>query len=217
MMIWTFYIRFPLYCTYRGILNGFSSHHLSALAELNRNFTLKPYTPKWKSEFLAEKTRTNAVLLPKWKHILDAELSPDGFVHIGSTSITNIALAKPQHDCALAINCHKLPKDFLNDLSTLGYRYIGVAPHTLDCADHFFVFIPDTNDKMTLGEGYFLHVVTPKVHEWLRNTQAFCEYLSENQVARERYSNLKRQIITVKSTIGKCIIYYISCVYSMFL
>ena len=215
MMIWTFYIRYPVYCTYRGILTGFSSPHLSTLAKLNRHFILKPYTPKWKSEFLAEKARTNAVLLPKWKHILDPELSPDGFIHIGSTAITNIALAKPQHDCALAVNCHQLPEEFLKDLSTLNYSYIGVAPHSLDCADHFFFFLPDANDKNTLGEGYFLHVVTPKVHEWLRTSRAFCEYLSENQMARESYSNLKRQIINVESQIGEHSTYGIVSVYSL--
>lgn len=203
MMIWTFYSRYSLFCTYRGVFGGFTAPHLSPLAKMGSQFTLQPYTSKWKSEFLAEQARTNAVLLPKWKHILNSDLSPQGFVHIGSTAITNIALAKPQHDCALAIDCQNLPGDLVQDLFNLGYRYIGVAPHSLDCADHFFFFIPDEKDRAILGEGYFLHVVTPKVHDWLSTSRAFCEYLSENQLARERYSNLKAQIITVESKIGK--------------
>ena len=203
MMGWTFYVRYPLYCTYAKVLTNSSTPKQTLLSQVKNNLVLKPYSPKWKSEFLEERSRTGAVLLSKWKHILHPELSPDGFVHIGSTSIQDIALAKPQHDCALAITCDTLPTELRADLSSLGYHYIGVAPHSLDCADHFFFFIPNIEDQPRLGEGYYLHVLTPKVHQWLRNTRIFCEYLSENETARESYSDLKSEISKVENQVGE--------------
>ena len=205
MMIWTLYVRYPLYCTYVNILNGFNADYLPKLDEIKTNLVLKPYSPKWKTEFLQEQSRTRALLLPKWKHILHPELSPNGFVHVGSTAIANIALAKPQHDCVLALTCDQLPEEFRADLSSLGYSYIGVAPHSLDCADHFFFFIPNAEDVEKLGDGFYLHVLTPKVHPWLRVSKAFCDYLSENEDVREIYSNLKKQIASNEKHVGKCI------------
>lgn len=210
MMIWTLYVRYPLYCTYVNILNGFNADYLPRLDQVKNNLVLKPFTPKWKTEFLQEQSRTRAVLLPKWKHILHPELTPNGFVHVGSTAITNIALAKPQHDCVLALTCDQLPKEFRQDLISLGYSYIGVAPHSLDCADHFFFFFPNEEDAERLGDGFYLHVLTPKVHPWLKVSQAFCDYLSENEDVRETYANLKKQISSNETTVGK----YISVIYS---
>ena len=201
MISWTFYVRYPLYITYARLFDVLKSSELSSSSRIRNNLMLKPFTPKWKEEFLAERSRIQTLFLSKWEHILDRELCPDGLVHIGSTAITNIGLAKPQHDCALAVTCHRLPKDFRSDLATLGYDYIGVAPHSLDCSDHFFVLVPNAEDKSRLGEGFYLHVVTPKVHEWLRTSQAFCLYLSENPTAREKYSNLKKDISLVEKNI----------------
>lgn len=207
MITWTFYTRFPLYRTYARLLGGIGYSKVQEVTQIRERFTLKPYTPKWKEQFDAEHQRTRPMLISKWKYILNEELTPDGLVHIGSTAIRNIALAKPQHDCALAINCHSLPKQFFKDLTTLGYAYIGVAPHSLDCADHFFYYLPNPEDQARLGEGFFLHVLTPKVHSWLRTSLAFCEYLSHDTAARESYSNLKKEI----STVGKNISEFVRC------
>lgn len=179
MIIWIFSTR-----SFK-IFDGIKTSHLTEFKIFQSKFTLKPYTFKWNDEFLAEKTRTNAILLPKWKHILNSELSPDGFEHIGSTAIPKIALAKPQHDCALAIDCSKLPKDFVNDLSKLGYRYVGTTSHS-----HCFFFVPNEHERATLGEGYILYVVTPKAHDWLRSSEILCEYLKNSSIAREKYATL---------------------------
>ena len=203
MITWTFYVRYPLYITYARLFNVLDTSQFPSLSQGGRRLVLQSFTPKWKEEFLLERSRLQTLFLSKWEDILDRELCPDGLVHIGSTAIANIALAKPQHDCALAVNCHRLPKEFRSDLSSLGYDYIGVAPHSLDCSDHFFIFVPNAEDKSRLGEGFCLHVVTPKVHEWLRTSQAFCEYLSENSTARETYSNLKKDISLVEKDIRK--------------
>ena len=203
MISWTLYVRYPLYITYARMFDVLSSPELSSFSQLKSHLVLKPFTPKWREEFLAERSRVGNLLRSKWKDILEAELSPDGLVHIGSTAITDIGLAKPQHDCALAVTCHRLPKEFRLDLAKLGYQYIGVAPHSLDCSDHFFVFVPNDEDKDRLGEGFFLHVVTPPVHEWLRTSQAFCAYLSDNAQARETYANLKKEISRGEKDMGK--------------
>lgn len=203
MMGWTLYVRYPLYCTYVRILGNSANSQQSLLSSVKNNLVLKPYTPKWKVEFLEEQTRIGAMLFPKWKHIIHSELSPDGLVHIGSTSIKDIALAKPQHDCAIAITCDRIPAELFTDLAASGYNYIGVAPHSLECADHFFFFIPNAEDRDRLGEGFYLHVLTPKVHQWLRGTQAFCEYLSENAMVRKTYSDLKSQISKNENQVGK--------------
>lgn len=204
MASWALYVRFPLYMTYSKFLGGIGHSKIVEKAKMRKNLVLEPYTPLWQEQFDTEYQRTRPMLISKWKHILHEELTPDGIVHIGSTAIRDIALAKPQHDCGLAVTCHSLPKQFCADLAELGYLYIGVAPHSLDCADHFFYYLPNPEDQARLGEGFFLHVLTPKVHDWLRTSLAFCEYLSHDTAARESYSNLKKEI----STVGKNISLY---------
>jgi GrpB-like predicted nucleotidyltransferase (UPF0157 family) len=203
VMLWTFYVRYPLFRTYGKVFGVIDCPHLAAFTRTSNRLTLKPFNPRWKAEFLAERLRTRALLLNKWKDIIDEQLCPEGLEHIGSTAIVDIALAKPQHDCALAVTCNTLPAQFYVDLASLGYMYIGVAPHSLDCSDHFFFYAPNVDERQQLGEGFFLHVVTPKVHEWFRTSQAFCRYLSANVVARNSYSDLKRDIAQVERHIGK--------------
>ncbi|CAF1373602.1 unnamed protein product [Didymodactylos carnosus] len=104
MIIWTLYERRLLFRTFINL------HYIRG----NNELILQPWTPRWKEEFLNEKLRLNNIILSKWQHIFDKELSSDGIVHIGSTSITNIGLAKPVHDTAIAITTKYLFDFLLN-------------------------------------------------------------------------------------------------------
>ncbi|CAF0901534.1 unnamed protein product [Adineta steineri] len=168
----------------------------------NDKVVLKPWTPKWKEEFKNEKTRLNKIILSKWKHIFHKELSPDGLVHIGSTSIEKIALAKPMHDVAIAITTKYLPVNLREDLEKAGYKYVGAALHSISCQDHWFFNITPKDQIDSKGHGFDLHVVLPPSHQWLRDTIHFSQYLTENQIDRERYGNLKSEIAKTDPTMA---------------
>ncbi|UJR17074.1 hypothetical protein I4U23_003971 [Adineta vaga] len=191
MIIWTLYERRSLFQTY---INMYYIKKDNALV-------LKPWTPKWKEEFENEKDRLNKIILFKWKHIFHQELSPDGIIHIGSTSIENIAFAKPIHDLALAITTEHVPKEFCEDLRKAGYKYVGAAPHTLSCQDHWFFNITPQNEIDTKGYGFDLHVLLPSVHQWLRDIINFCQYLTEHPIDRNKYSSLKSEIAQTETDI----------------
>ncbi|CAF1515593.1 unnamed protein product [Adineta steineri] len=105
MIVWTLYERRSLFQTFINL------HKI----QKDDKLILKPWTPKWKEEFEKEKSRLNEITLSKWKHIFHKELSPDGIVHIGSTSIEKIALAKPMHDVAIAVATKYLPETFCEE------------------------------------------------------------------------------------------------------
>ncbi|CAF0774843.1 unnamed protein product [Didymodactylos carnosus] len=191
MIIWTLYERRLLFRTFINL------HYIRG----NNELILQPWTPRWKEEFLNEKLRLNNIILPKWQHIFDKELSSDGIVHIGSTSITNIGLAKPVHDTAIAITTKYLPDNLRDDLEKAGYKYVGVAPHSLSCQDHWFFCITPISEISSKGYGFDLHVLLPMAHQWLRETVNFCQYLTENQIDRDRYSSLKREIAETETEI----------------
>ncbi|CAF2746326.1 unnamed protein product [Rotaria sp. Silwood2] len=192
MIIWTLYERRLLFQTFINLY----------YIRKDNKLILKPWTPKWKEEFQNEKVRLNKIILSKWKHIFHEELSPDGLVHIGSTSIENIALAKPFHDVAIAITRKHLPKNFREDLEIAGYKYVGAAPHTLFCQDHWFFNVTPMNEIGSKGYGFDLHVLLPPAHQWLRESLIFCQYLTENPLDRDRYSYLKSEIAQTETEIN---------------
>ncbi|CAF0969931.1 unnamed protein product [Adineta ricciae] len=191
MIIWTLYERRTLFQTFINL------HYMNK----NDKLTLKPWTSKWEEEVKNEKIRLNQILLSKWKHIFDKELSSDGILHIGSTSIKNIAFAKPVHDIAIAIITKYLPKEFGEDLRNAGYIYVGTAPHTFSCQDHWFFNITPKNEIDSKGYGFDLHVLLPPAHQWLRENLDFCQYLTEHSIDREKYSNLKNEISQTETDI----------------
>ncbi|CAF1254860.1 unnamed protein product [Adineta steineri] len=190
MIIWTLYERRSLFQTFINL------HKI----QKDDKLVLKPWIPKWKEEFEKEKSRLNEIILSKWKHIFHKELSPDGIVHIGSTSIEKIALAKPMHDVAIAITTKYLPETLCEDLEKAGYKYVGAAPHSISCQDHWFFNITPKNQIDLKGYGFDLHVVLPPSHQWLRDTIHFSQYLTENQIDRDRYASLKSEIAKTETS-----------------
>lgn len=159
------------------------------------NVVLKPWTSEWENEFLIEKERIEKSIRPNFERFfLEKE---KGLIHIGSTSIKNITLAKPHHDMAIYWNSNEnLPKEFIEEMEKIGYMYFGPSPHCVNGRNNWFF-----NKNSKIDYGYDLHVTQPLSHSWLDECKLFIDYLSTfpkekdiYQKVKEKYNNSKIHI-----------------------
>jgi GrpB-like predicted nucleotidyltransferase (UPF0157 family) len=144
---------------------------------MNDSIKLEPHNPRWAKDFELERGRILAAL----GHVTRGGIL-EQVHHIGSTSIPGIK-AKPVIDMLLEVYPLPKPEVGLPALEKLGYEYRGEAgiPGRL-----FFRTNPRTRH---------LHVVEAGTNEFTRDHLLFRDYLRANLGARQRYENLKLELV----------------------
>jgi GrpB-like predicted nucleotidyltransferase (UPF0157 family) len=152
---------------------------------------LEKFSSDWKVQVVKENVRFESIL-KKYDHLIEKSLT-DGIQHVGSTSIVDIALAKPAHDIVLTLNTDSVPDELISDIESLGYTCIGSSPHDPDF-DHWFMrHVPD--DLISeQGVGFGLHVFSPGGHESAKKMMVFRDYVNQNESERQLYGDTKQKI-----------------------
>ncbi|KMQ51358.1 hypothetical protein CHISP_1841 [Chitinispirillum alkaliphilum] len=133
------------------------------------------YQKEWKALFETEKAS-----------IIRAITDDSAWVeHIGSTSVPELA-AKPIIDIMIGLKGFATADDFVLSLQDIGYRYIS----------EFETSFPERKFLVKAQDGvstHHIHMVEYGSHFWRRHI-LFRDYLINNQMAKEQYESLKRDL-----------------------
>lgn len=133
------------------------------------NIELSEYNPKWADIFLKEKKLLEEILPFNSK-----------IEHIGSTSIQGLC-AKPIIDILCGLDNFSIAEDLINKIVALNYEYI----------EHYNAIIPER--RYFKKTGFHIHLVQSDGPFWKRHL-LFRDFLRKNEIAKEEYASLKRQL-----------------------
>ena len=141
---------------------------------------LSEYNPKWQDIFFKEKKFLENVLP------LNSRIE-----HIGSTSIKDLC-AKPIIDILCGLENFLIAEDLINEIVALNYEYI----------EQYNAVIPERRYFKKTGENNFhIHMVQSGGQFWERHI-LFRDFLRNNEIAKNEYASLKRQLVVKDWTDG---------------
>lgn len=149
---------------------------MNELRNTHRDFALEEYNPKWAKTFELKEKQLRSVL---GDQLVRAH-------HIGSTSIPGM-LAKPQVDVLLEVkNLEEIP-GYYEKMAAAGFRSMG-RQYTRRPDNEYFV--EDDVDGNRLVSIHTYQEGNPEI----KNLLVFRDYLRENEEARTRYIETKRDL-----------------------
>ena len=138
---------------------------------------ITPYNPDWVTKYSNETDKLKSIF-------------GDSFIaieHIGSTSIPDLS-SKPIIDIAVLIRSHTEAEEFIEPLSTLGYRFDKEFHAKTQFPERHF-FRKGNPTELHLSVAY-----ADKAKFWPRQI-VFRDWLRSNPIDRERYQTLKEKLI----------------------
>lgn len=143
----------------------------------NRKVILKEHNPNWKEQFEEEKKKIQ-ILLNKF----DIKIE-----HVGSSSVPNL-ISKPIIDIAISIENLDISKEIINLLEiNLDYHYDPTKNEKLPGRRHLWKGNKDVHS-------FHIWIVEFNEKDW-KDMIYVRDYLRNNEDAREKYGNFKKQLI----------------------
>jgi GrpB-like predicted nucleotidyltransferase (UPF0157 family) len=163
---------------------------VSAMIRLNRlphpTLDLEPWSPRWPEQVAHERDRIGRIL-----HGISGIRS--GVIHLGSTSVPQIPLAKPIHDIAIVLVDDQPTHDLRLALERLDYFVVGPAPHAPTGGDTWAIWLPETAvERESRGAGFSLHLVGPRGLDRLEAMLAHAAFLRSEPKEAVDYGEAKR-------------------------
>lgn len=131
---------------------------------------LSEYNPNWRDTFSKEKKLLEDVLP------FNSQIE-----HIGSTSIQGLC-AKPIIDILCGVDNFLLADELIDKIVALNYEYV----------EQYNAIIPERRYFKKIG--FHIHLVQSGGQFWKRHI-LFRDFLRTNEIAKEEYACLKRQLI----------------------
>lgn len=141
---------------------------------IGRKYSVLEYDPKWVEWYETESNELREALGDK---LISVE-------HVGSTSVPGLA-GKPTIDILAVVEDIEKVEDFVGDIESLGYRYLG--QYVMEGSRLF----TKEQDDTRLVNLHFYYQGHPHVHEML----GLRDYLRSHPEVVEEYASLKHKLV----------------------
>ncbi len=164
---------------------------VGAMVRINRlvlpELELESWSPAWAEQVAQERLRFELAFEPVRNQMRST------IVHLGSTSVPNIEVAKPIHDLAVLIDEDTPSPAMLKCLADLDYFVIGRSPHALQGGDTWAFWFPrDADERQRFGAGFGLHLMGPSGRNRMIEMLVHARFLQSHPAEAKAYSEAKR-------------------------